>query len=90
MNDHADRGQPTGPLPADLAPTGFFLNGSPVTVRVDPATPLLDVLRGELGLTGTKQACDYEGECGACTVLLDGRPVRSCLTPVGKVADATC
>ncbi len=64
----------------------FTVNHQPVIVDVDPAQPLLDVLRDELGLTGTKQGCDYEGECGACTVLLDGRPVRSCLTPVGKVA----
>ena len=64
----------------------FTLNGKPVTVHVDPARNLLDVLRNELGLTGTKQGCDYEGECGACTVLLDGQAVRSCLTPVGKVA----
>ncbi|MBN1316627.1 MAG: molybdopterin-dependent oxidoreductase, partial [Anaerolineales bacterium] len=63
----------------------FFVNGKPVSVECDPATPLLDVLRDELGLTGTKQGCDHEGECGACTILLDGRPVRSCLTPVGKV-----
>lgn len=47
--------------------------------------PLLDVLRNELGLTGTKQGCDHEGECGACTILLDGRPIRSCLTPLGSV-----
>jgi CO/xanthine dehydrogenase Mo-binding subunit/aerobic-type carbon monoxide dehydrogenase small subunit (CoxS/CutS family) len=64
----------------------FILNGEPVSAAVDPSRPLLDVLRGELGLTGTKQGCDHEGECGACTVLIDGRPVRSCLTPVGKVA----
>ena len=64
----------------------FIVNNIPVEVEVDPARPLLDVLRVELGLTGTKQGCDHEGECGACTVLLDGRPVRSCLTPVGKVA----
>ena len=64
----------------------FYLNGRPVTLHVDPARNLLDVLRDELGLTGTKQGCDCEGECGACTVLLDGRPVRSCLTPVGRVA----
>ena len=53
---------------------------------MDPTTSLLAVLRHDLGLTGTKQGCDLEGECGACTVLLDGLPVRSCLTPVGKVA----
>ena len=64
----------------------FTLNGQPVTVHSDPATPLLDVLRNELGVTGAKQGCDHEGECGACTVLLDGESVRSCLTPVGKVA----
>lgn len=64
----------------------LILNGQVVAVHSDPATPLLDVLREELKLTGTKQGCDHEGECGACTVLLDGRPVRSCLTPVGKVA----
>jgi CO/xanthine dehydrogenase Mo-binding subunit/aerobic-type carbon monoxide dehydrogenase small subunit (CoxS/CutS family) len=64
---------------------GFLLNGRPVTVHTDPADNLLHVLRDELGLTGTKQGCDHEGECGACTVLLDGLPVRSCLTPVGKV-----
>jgi aldehyde oxidoreductase len=64
----------------------FTLNGKPVTVHSDPVTPLLDVLREELNLTGTKQGCDHEGECGACTVLLDGQPVRSCLTPVGKVS----
>jgi len=64
----------------------FLLNDAPVTLDADPARPLLDVLRQDLGLTGTKQGCDHEGECGACTVLLDGRPVRSCLTPVGKVA----
>lgn len=67
-------------------PLSFFVNGAPVTVDISPVTPLLDVLRNELGLTGTKQGCDHEGECGACTVLLDGKPVRSCLTPVGKAA----
>lgn len=64
----------------------FFVNGKPVAAECDPATPLLDVLRDELGLTGTKQGCDHEGECGACTILLDGQPVRSCITPVGKVS----
>ncbi len=64
----------------------FILNEQPTRVDVDPSRPLLDVLRDDLGLTGTKQGCDHEGECGACTVLLDGMAVRSCLTPVGKVA----
>lgn len=64
----------------------FTLNGEPATVDVDPARPLLDVLRVDLGMTGTKQGCDHEGECGACTVLLGGNAVRSCLTPVAKVA----
>jgi CO/xanthine dehydrogenase Mo-binding subunit/aerobic-type carbon monoxide dehydrogenase small subunit (CoxS/CutS family) len=64
----------------------FTLSGRSVDVNVDPARPLLDVLRDDLGMTGTKRGCDHEGECGACTVLLDGQAVRSCLTPVGKVA----
>ncbi len=64
----------------------FTLNGKPVQLETDPTRPLLDVLRKDWDLTGTKQGCDHEGECGACTVLLDGEPVRSCLTPVGKVA----
>ncbi len=64
----------------------FTLNHQPVTLQADPARNLLDILRDELGLTGTKQGCDHEGECGACTVLLDGQAVRSCLTPLGKVA----
>lgn len=66
--------------------TTFTLNHQTVSVQDDPATPLLDVLRSSLGLTGTKQGCDYEGECGACTVLVDGQALRSCLTPLGKVA----
>ena len=64
----------------------FTVNTTTVTVETDPTRTLLEVLREDLGLTGTKQGCDLEGECGACTVLLDGRPVRSCLTPAGKVA----
>jgi CO/xanthine dehydrogenase Mo-binding subunit/aerobic-type carbon monoxide dehydrogenase small subunit (CoxS/CutS family) len=62
----------------------FVLNGQEVSLTVDPRRSLLHVLREDLDLTGTKQACDCEGECGACTVLLDGQAVRSCLTPIGK------
>jgi len=54
------------------------LNGEPRTIEVDPAERLLDTLRTTLGLPGTKEGCG-EGECGACTVLLDGLPANSCL-----------
>jgi CO/xanthine dehydrogenase Mo-binding subunit/aerobic-type carbon monoxide dehydrogenase small subunit (CoxS/CutS family) len=66
-------------------PISFFVNDRQVMLDVPPATPLLDVLRDELGLTGTKQGCDHQGECGVCTVLLDGKAVRSCLLPVAQV-----
>lgn len=56
----------------------FRLNGFPVTARVGPHQRLIDLLRDELGETGTKEGCG-EGECGACTVLLDGAPVTSCV-----------
>jgi carbon-monoxide dehydrogenase small subunit len=57
----------------------FTLNGSPVDVVVTPTETLLDVLREKLGVTGPKRGCD-DGDCGTCTVLIDGEPVRSCLT----------
>jgi aerobic-type carbon monoxide dehydrogenase small subunit (CoxS/CutS family) len=57
----------------------FVLNGSPVDVVVTPTETLLDVLREKLGVTGPKRGCD-DGDCGTCTVLIDGQPVRSCLT----------
>ncbi|MFH0902479.1 MAG: (2Fe-2S)-binding protein [Pseudomonadota bacterium] len=58
----------------------FVLNGAEVTVMVEAHHRLLDVLRGPLGQTGTKEGCG-EGECGACTVLVGGRPINSCLFP---------
>jgi len=58
----------------------FTVNGRPETVRVYPMARLLDVLREELKLTGAKEGCG-EGECGACSILLDGRLVNSCLVP---------
>jgi xanthine dehydrogenase YagT iron-sulfur-binding subunit len=65
-----------GPGPTDVA---LDVNGHAVAVRVPPHRTLLDVLRDALGLTGTKKVCD-EGTCGACTVLVDGRAVYSCMT----------
>ncbi len=62
----------------------FTLNGQTRTVRLDPETPLLWVLRDALGLRGTKFGCGA-GHCGACTVRLDGAAVRSCVLPVGAV-----
>lgn len=60
------------------------VNGAMTRADVDPATPLLYVLRDDLGLHGAKFGCGL-GQCGACTVLLDDRPVFSCLLPVGAV-----
>lgn len=57
----------------------MVVNGSPVSVDIDPYARLLDVLRNQLGLTGAKEGCGI-GECGACTVILDGETVDSCLT----------
>jgi carbon-monoxide dehydrogenase small subunit len=65
------------PEPGPVTVT-FSLNGGPRTVEIDPAERLLDTLRGPLGMPGTKEGCG-EGECGACTVLLDGLPANSCL-----------
>lgn len=62
------------------SPLSFTLNGTPVSIQVAPSSLLLEVLRNDLGLTGTKEGCG-KGECGACTVLVDGRPVNSCLFP---------
>jgi aerobic carbon-monoxide dehydrogenase small subunit len=63
------------------------LNGKPRRLDVHPMKRLLDVLREDCGLTGTKEGCG-EGECGACTVLVDGAPVNSCLVPVAQVDGA--
>jgi isoquinoline 1-oxidoreductase alpha subunit len=68
-------------------PTSFKLNGKPVTVNVDPATPILWTLRDELGMTGTKFGCGA-ALCGACTVHLNGAAIRSCITPISAAAGA--
>ena len=62
----------------DLVEIKFTLNGSTIKLKVKPNETLLDVLRHRLKLTGAKKGCDT-GECGACTVLMDGKPVNSCL-----------
>jgi aerobic-type carbon monoxide dehydrogenase small subunit (CoxS/CutS family) len=63
----------------------FVVNGRRAKLAVHPLKRLLDVLRDDCGLTGTKEGCG-EGECGACTVLLDGAPVNACLVPVAHAA----
>jgi aerobic-type carbon monoxide dehydrogenase small subunit (CoxS/CutS family) len=65
----------------------FTLNGKRANVDVHPMRRLLDVLREDCALTGTKEGCG-EGECGACTVLIDGVPVNACLVPVAHVVGA--
>ena len=68
-------------MKTDLA---FTLNGSKVAVTVESHHRLIDVLRGPLGLTGTKEGCG-QGECGSCTVIIDGQAVNSCLYPALEV-----
>lgn len=65
----------------------FTLNGAAIAIDAHPMKRLLDVLREECGLTGTKEGCG-EGECGACTVLVDGDPVCACLVPFVQVRDS--
>ncbi len=88
------------PDPPATAQIRFILNGESTTVAFAPHKTLLEVLREDLGLTGTKHGCEL-GECGTCTVLLDGQPVLSCLvlgvacegvdvTTVEGLADGPC
>ena len=67
-------------------PMTLHVNDSQHRIETDTARSLLNVLRDELSLTGSKYGCG-EGQCGACTVLIDGRPRRSCITPVGATAE---
>src|ERR1700758_3073895 len=66
-------------------PIGIEVNGKRYPVRYAPETPLLYVLRDDIGLTGTKYGCG-EGQCGSCTVLMGGQPRRSCQIPVSAAA----
>jgi carbon-monoxide dehydrogenase small subunit len=74
----------TGSRPVEIS---FTINGAKKTLKVDPNRTLADMLRKNLGLVGVKQGC-CEGECGACTVLLNGKPVNSCLIPAMKAKDS--
>jgi isoquinoline 1-oxidoreductase subunit alpha len=69
-----------------VATIHLVINGRPMTVEADPQTSLLTVLREHLDLTGTKYGCG-EGQCGACTVLIDGRSQRSCITNAAAVGE---
>ncbi|MGE3538279.1 MAG: (2Fe-2S)-binding protein [Candidatus Tectimicrobiota bacterium] len=69
-------------------PISLTINGEPTTVLVEPYCSLLDMLRDELHLTGTKKGCD-EGDCGACTVLMDGKTVTSCMVLAMDAQGAT-
>jgi xanthine dehydrogenase YagT iron-sulfur-binding subunit len=69
-----------GATPSARVPTRMVVNGTPHALDLDPRSSLLDVLREQLGLAGSKKGCDH-GQCGACTVHLDGRRIASCLTP---------
>ena len=70
-----------------MDPISLTVNGRAHAVEVDPATPLLYVLSDDLALNGPKFGCGL-GQCGACTVIAGGRAIRSCVTPVGRVAGA--
>jgi xanthine dehydrogenase YagT iron-sulfur-binding subunit len=74
----AERRQSIIPAPKKI-PVSLTINGIATPLMVAPWTSLLDALRNHLGLTGTKKGCDH-GQCGACTVLVDGRRINSCLT----------
>jgi nicotinate dehydrogenase subunit A len=70
-----------------MSTVAFSVDGRALSLDVDPATPLLDVLSDDLGLRGPKFGCGL-GQCGACTVIVNGRATRSCVTPVGSVEGA--
>ncbi len=67
---------------SDAPKVTLTINGTSRTVSASPDMVLIDLLREDLHLTGTKQSCDRKGQCGACTVIVDGKAVRSCLKKV--------
>lgn len=78
---------PAAPPGENLIDVTLVVNGRPARLRLDPRVTLLDALRERLGLTGTKKGCD-RGQCGSCTVHVDGRRVLACLTLAGSAAGA--
>ena len=84
MTESVERGVPSK---LSLMELSFTVNGERKTMRVYPMARLLDTLRQQLGLTGTKEGCG-EGECGSCSVLMDGALVNSCLVPILQAKDA--
>jgi xanthine dehydrogenase YagT iron-sulfur-binding subunit len=75
----ADKMAPASPVISGASPMTLNINGQAKSLRLEPRTTLLDALREYMDLTGTKKGCDH-GQCGACTVLVDGRRVNACLT----------
>jgi len=91
VEGRADDTAPVNPAPSAPGSPGAIdivlqINGSQVALAVDPRTTLLDALREQIGLSGTKKGCD-RGSCGACTVHIDGRRVLSCLTLAARAQD---
>jgi xanthine dehydrogenase YagT iron-sulfur-binding subunit len=79
VRERGARQAPISLTASEMVPVSLTVNGTPHSLMLDPRTTLLDLLREHLDLTGTKKGCD-QGQCGACTVLIEGRRVNSCLT----------